>query len=203
MTELPIEKWFSKTGLTVIEFPVHVDYEVLYKVLESLHGTSTVLIHSKPVEYDLWDSVFPIDGTLHTTTVDSRLRHRVAEQSILRLSPFSTQSFMVSLRKQSEEVSRHLDSPIWWLWWTPSDLAIQKVRDEIIVECVGAIGSEYNDSNFIIFIAKDAHTERGLSLLELAPRILIDVVHDDGKYVWTIVRHPNRELRGDRFEYAM
>ena len=202
---LPMERWFAKDGLTVIEFPVHVDYEVLYKILESLQESSTVLIHSKPVEYDLWRSVFSIDGTLHTTTVESRLRHRVAEKSILRLSPFSTQSFMVSLKKQSEEVSRQLDSPIWWLWWTPSDLAIQKVADDTIVECVGAIGSEYSDSNFIIFVAKEAHSERGLALLELAPRILIDVEYDLGEnnFVWTVVRHPDRNLRGDRFEYKM
>ncbi len=208
MSGLPFDKWFTtkgNEGLCIIEFPSQIDYEVLYEVLEVLVDTNVALIHTKPVEFELWKTVFPIDATLHSRTVDTRLKHRVADNSILRFSPFSTQGFLVSLRKQSEVISRTLGHPLWWLWWTPSDLAIQKVDDSTIVECIGAIGSEYRDTNFMVFVVKEAHTERGLSLLELAPRILIDVeFHDDeSKLAWQVVRHPNRELRGDLFEQEM
>ncbi|MDF1538156.1 MAG: hypothetical protein P1Q69_04560 [Candidatus Thorarchaeota archaeon] len=43
------------------------------------------------------------------------------------------------------------------------------------------------------------------ALLELAPRILIDVDYDpeENAYVWTVVKHPERELRGDKLEYKV
>ncbi len=208
ISKLPLEKWFAKSGLCIIEFPTQADYEVLYKVLESLVESNVVLIHSKPVEFDLWGSVVCIDATQDTRTVESRLRHRIeGKKSIFRFNPFLTQSFMVSLEIQQKEVSKKLKKPHWWLWWTPSDLAIQRVDDDVIVECIGAISRKYRDTNFIVFIAKEAHSERGLSLLELAPRILIDVTcNDDGEkqtFSWQVTRHPNREIIGGRIDYTL
>lgn len=200
MIEVPLERWFGPRGLGIINFPVEAEYVVLNHIRESLGNASVALIHSKPISDDSGQMTL-IDATGHEPTARAALRLRVGDygNAALLENPADVQGVLNRLGKLAESVQ--VD---WWLWWSPSDMIAQGVTDEDVSRLLRIVAKIFSEMRFLVFIAKDVHTHRGLATLKFISTTLVDVTRavNDGQIVdsWHLLKHPTMEFEGEIIE---
>jgi hypothetical protein len=202
MTRLPLKKWCSVGGLSIVSFPPHAEYAVLDSTLESLADEKIALIHSKPVHHSPSTDITLIDATGHALTARSALRRRVSDQEGVTLVEDPTD--MQGLLSQLKRLTKSLTHTQWWLWWSPSDLVAQKVDDMEIVKCLRVIAKDFSETRFLAFVAQGVHTQRGHALLEYISSAYLEIEHfvDDrhSMHRWRVVKHPDLQLVGGEIE---
>lgn len=195
-----MEKWFGPRGLGIISFPVEAEYVVLRQIRESLGDDSLALIHSKPIS-ETSEQLTLIDGTGHEPTARAALRQRVGDydNATLLENPADVQGVLNRLGKLAESVK--VD---WWLWWSPSDMVVQGATDEDVGRCLRIVAKIFSKVRFLVFIAKDVHTHRGLATLKYISTTLVDVTRAvvDGQIVhsWHLLKHPSIDFEGEIVE---
>jgi hypothetical protein len=201
VTRIPLEEWFGSGGLSIISFPVEAEYAVLNQMLESLSEERMALIHSKPIHLDSKEYVTLIDATGHAPTARTTLRRRVGQYDSTTLieNPADVQGVLNHLGKIAGMVEAD-----WWLWWSPSDMIAQGLSDEDITYCLRIVAKDFSETQFLGFIAKDVHTERGLATLKYISTRFMDVTRDDddkrGVHIWRMLKSPDTALEGEEIE---
>ncbi len=201
-TELSLLDWCSN-GINNITFQTSAEYRVLQQVLSCLEGSKVALIHAKDITLDLSDEIVLIDATGHALTAKTALRRRISDSDDERFieNPADIQGFLSRIRRLKKS---HKDVE-WWLWWSPSDLIAHGVNEEEISQVLRVISSDFADTRFVAFIAREIHDTKGLSLFDYISNVSISVerVHESGKtrYHWQVEKHPDTKMEGVMIEY--
>ena len=186
--------------MSIISFPVETEYVVLNQIRKGLGDDSLALIHSKPIS-DSSEQLILIDGTGHEPTARTALRQRVGDYDNANIleNPADLQGVLNRLGKLAETVK--VD---WWLWWSPSDMIAQGVTDEDVGRCLRIAAKIFSKMRFLVFIAKDVHTHRGLATLKYISTTFVDVTRSTYDiridHSWHLLKHPTTNFEGETIE---
>ena len=198
-------------GLNLISFEAGAEFAALQVVLGSLtsHGKLVVLIQSKTYRRPT-PQIAIIDATGHALTPRQSLRRRLSEEGgIVVDNPADIQGLLSQLSRQAQALPGR-----WWVWCSPSDLVSHGVEEMEMAKCLRAIAKDFEDTPFLILVARDVHTERSFAILKFLSQVHLEFERQLGtgggeqgelkrhgyRYILRVVKHPNLQLEGSEVE---